>query len=90
MLFRSTDNSGVFSICNCKFAIESKDVPPKARITVLISEKGGLKALYKDKVYNLSDVDYLNSESNIQKGRTITQGMKLIIREYFLKDAKAA
>ncbi len=37
---RTTDNSGVFSISNCKFAIESKDVPPKARITVLISEMG--------------------------------------------------
>jgi transposase len=87
---RTTDNSGVFSISNCKFAIESKDVPPKVRITVLISEKGGLKALYKDKLYNVSDVDYLNSESNIQQGRTITKGMKLIIHEYFLKDAKAA
>ena len=43
---RATDNAGVVSINNCKYAIESKDVPPKGKVTVLISKDAGIKALY--------------------------------------------
>jgi len=87
---RTTDNSGVFSINNCKFAVNSKDVPPKARITVLISKDAGIKALYKDKLYKVSDVDYLVSESSIQKGRILSLEIQTLIHEYYLKNAKAA
>lgn len=87
---RTTDNSGVFSISNCKFAVESKDVPPKAKITVLISKDAGIKALYKGTLYKVSDMDYLTSNTNIQKGRILTQTMQALFNEYFLKDAKAA
>lgn len=87
---RTTDNSGVFSISNCKFAVESKDVPPKAKITVLISKNAGFQALYKDKLYKVSDVNYLTSQTNIQKGQALSQGIQLLIYEYFLKDSKAA
>ena len=87
---RATDNAGVFSINNCKFAIESKDVPPKAKVTVLISKDAGIKALYKDKVYKVVDVDYLDKGAEIPKGRLLSQGIQQLIQEYFLKDAKAA
>lgn len=87
---RTTDNAGVFSIINCKFAVNSKDVPPKARITVLISKDAGIKALYKDKLYKVSDVDYLVSESSIQKGRILSLEIQTLIHEYYLKNAKAA
>ena len=87
---RTTDNAGVFSINNCKFAVESKDIPPKAKIIVLVSKDAGIRALYKDKLYKVSDVDYLLNEANIPKGRTLSQGIQLLIQEYFLKDAKAA
>lgn len=87
---RTTDNAGVFSINNCKFAIESKDVPPKAKITVLISKAAGVKALYKNKLYKVSDVNYLNNKANIPRGSTLSMGMQVLIQEFFLKDAKAA
>lgn len=87
---RTTDNAGVFSINNCKFAVDSKDIPPKAKITILISKNAGIKALYKDTLYKVSDVNYLINEANIQKGRTLSMGIQLLIQEYFLKDAKAA
>lgn len=87
---RTTDNSGVFSIMNCKFAIESKDVPPKAKITVLISKDAGIRASYKDKLYKVSDVNYFTNEANIQKGQVLSQVIQALIHEYFLKNAKAA
>lgn len=87
---RTTDNAGVFSINNCKFSVDSRDVPPKAKITVLISKDGGIKALYKDKLFKVSNVDYIMNESSIQKGRVLSQGIQLLLREYFLKDAKVA
>jgi len=87
---RTTDNAGVFSINNCKFAVESKDIPPKAKITVLISKEAGIKALYKDKLYKISDVDFINNGANIPKGGALSNGIQLLIQEYFLKDAKAA
>lgn len=87
---RTTDNSGVFSICSCKFSVESKDVPPKAKIMVLISKDAGMRALYKDRLYKVSDLDYLISKSDVQKGRGISQAMHTLLSEYFLKDVKAA
>lgn len=87
---RTTDNAGVFSISNCKFTVDSNEVPAKAKITVLISKDGGMKALYKDKLFKVSDLDYTKDIDTKDKGRQLTQEIKHLIREYFLKDAKAA
>jgi transposase len=87
---RKTDNAGVFSISNCKFSVDSKDVPPKAKITILISKNGGMKALYKDKLFKVSDVDYALNGGSIEKGRVLTKGIQQLLQEYLLKDAKAA
>lgn len=87
---RTTDNAGVFSINNCKFAVESKSIPPRAKITVLISKDAGVRALYKDKIYKVSDVDYFSKKADIPKGCILSQGIQQLIHEYFLKDAKAA
>jgi hypothetical protein len=51
---RTTDNAGVFSINNCQFSVDSREVPPKAKVTVLISKNGGIKALYKGKLFKIS------------------------------------
>lgn len=87
---RTTDNAGVFSINNCKFAVESNAIPPKAKITVLISKDAGIRALYKDKIFKVTDVDYFSKEADIPKGCILSQGIQQLIQEYFLKDAKAA
>jgi len=87
---RTTDNAGVFSINNCKFAVEDKSIPPRAKITVLISKDAGIRALYKDKLYKVIDVDYLNKETEITYAGKLSKVAQLLIHEYFLKDAKAA
>jgi len=87
---RTTDNAGVFSINNCKFSVDSREVPPKAKITVLISKNGGMKALYKGKLFKVSGVDYAANEDTMQNGKVLTKGIKQLIDEYFFKNAKAA
>ena len=87
---RKTDNAGTFTINNCKFAVEDKSIPPKASITVLISKDAGIRALYKDKVYKITDVNYLVKEAEIPHGERLSKGMQQVIHEYFLKDAKVA
>jgi transposase len=89
-IVRTTDNAGVFSINNCKFAVDSRKIPSKAKITVLISKDAGIKALYKDKLYKVSDVNYLSNKIYIPNGSTLSRGIQLVIQDYFLKDAKAA
>ena len=50
---RSIDNSGCFSFYNKKFQVISKDIPPKSKITILMSKKIGIKAEYKGKKYDV-------------------------------------
>jgi transposase len=87
---RTTDNAGVFSINNCQFSVDSREVPPKAKVTVLISKNGGIKALYKGKLFKISYVDYATIEDSMQNGKVLTKGIQQLIKEYFFKDAKAA
>ncbi len=79
---RTTVNSGVFSINNCKFSVESNDIPPKARITRLISKDAGIKALYKNKLYKVSDVNYLENAINIPNGAELSREIQLLIHEF--------
>lgn len=85
-----TDSAGVFSINNCKFAVTDKTIPPKVKITVLISKDAGLKAMYKDILYNVSNVDFLDKENDIGGYRKISLVAINLIHEYFLKDVKAS
>ena len=36
---RTVDNAGVFSLNNCKFAVQSENIPPRAKVTIMISKK---------------------------------------------------
>ncbi len=50
---RSVDNAGCFSFYNKKFQIISKDIPPKSKVTILMSKKIGIKAEYNGKKYDV-------------------------------------
>lgn len=86
---RKTDNSGVFSICNCKFSVMG-DIPPKVPVTVLISKDSGIRVLYKEKIYSVAEMDFLQNSQNIKPGRLLSKVAQQLIHEYLLKNAKAA
>lgn len=50
---RCIDNSGCFSFYNKKFQVITDDIPPKSKLTILMSKKIGIKAQYKEKTYNV-------------------------------------
>ena len=50
---RCIDNSGCFSFYNKKFQVIADNIPPKSKLTVLMSKKIGIKAMYKDTLYNV-------------------------------------
>lgn len=89
-IIRTIDNSGIFSLKNCKFQVETKDIPPRAKITVLISEKIGIKALYKDVKYSVVPFEPFYDKANIISfGVYMSKTIGALINEYYLKDAKA-
>lgn len=89
-LQRTTDNAGIFSINNCKFAVNDKSIPPRAKITVLISKDAGIRAMYKNVMYDVSNVDFLEKETQISQYRKVSLVALRLIHEFFLKDVKAS
>lgn len=49
---RTIDRGSCFSIKNMIFNVPSRDILPGKRVTVLISNRIGVKVLYKDRVYD--------------------------------------
>lgn len=67
---RVIDNSGCFSFYNKKFQIIADNIPPKTKLTILMSTKIGIKAEYKDKLYNVitcEDLPTHNSSKELNK-----------------------
>lgn len=50
---RCIDNSGCFSFYNKKFQVIADNIPAKSKLTILMSKKIGIKAQYKEKIYNV-------------------------------------
>lgn len=87
---RVIDNSGVFSLNKYKFQVETKDIPPRAKITILISEKIGMKVLYNDIKYSVIPLDSLDNRTGNSLDKTyMPKVVEMLISEYYLKDAKA-
>jgi len=94
-ILRSIDNSGGFSLNNCKFQVNTKDIPPRARVTILISQKIGIKVLYKDVKYSVTSLDFLDDKSKgklhqLPANTQMSKVLNILIMEYYLKDAKAS
>ena len=85
---RRTDNAGVFSVSNFKFEIKDKNVPPRAKIQLLISHKFGLKALYNGNTYRVFPCSYVDGP--IKSGAFTAKATQEIIFKYFYKNAKAS
>ncbi len=50
---RCIDNSGCFSFYNKKFQVIADNIPSRSKLTILMSKKIGIKAMYKEKLYNV-------------------------------------
>lgn len=50
---RVIDNSGCFSFYNKKFQVIADNIPPKSKVTILISKKIGIKVEFQGKKYNV-------------------------------------
>ena len=92
---RLIDNSGTFSLNNCKFQVETKDIPPRTKITIIFSEKIGMKVLYKDIKYTVTSLDFLSPKTknlpiHSSNNTQMSKVLKILISEYYLKDAKAS
>lgn len=92
---RVIDNSGTFSLNNCKFQVETKDIPPRTKITILFSEKIGMKVLYNNVRYSVASLDFLDAKTKklppeLSANGNMAKVIKMLIMEYYLKDAKAS
>ena len=85
---RVTDNSGVISIHKCRFVIADNNVPPRAKVTILLSRESGMRAEYKGKLYPVQLA--LPLKSSLEAEGTLANVTKKLMQEYFFKDAKAA
>ena len=50
---RVIDNTGYFSFYNKKFQVITKEIPPHTTVTIMMSKKNGIKAMWKDKKYDV-------------------------------------
>lgn len=67
---RIIDNSGCFSFYNKKFQVITDNIPPKSKLTVLMSKKIGIKVEYKGKYYNVitcEDLPTHNSSKDLNE-----------------------
>jgi len=88
-LSRKTDPSGVFSINNEKFQVLSKDIPPRAKVEVLISPKFGIQVIYKEIMSKTIPLTSLNNGVDAS-GKSTKAIIASIVQEYFLRNAKAS
>lgn len=92
---RVIDNSGMFSLNNYKFQVETKDIPPRSKITLLISQKIGIKALYNGIKYAVRPLDFLQGSTNKKSSllcmdSQMSKVFTALIEEYYLKNTKAS
>ena len=89
---RVIDNSGCFSFYNKKFQIISKDIPPRSKVTVLMSKKLGIKAVFENKKYNVITCDMLPTHNSYNDMNEIFKSVEVenfIFATYLLSlDAK--
>lgn len=91
---RIIDNAGVFSINNSKFQILDRNLPPKTKIQIYLSEKIGMRVKANNKIYDvvpleLISKDVINKES-LELHQCLADVVIELINEFYLKDAKAS
>ena len=61
---RVIDNAGCFSFYNKKFQVIADNIPPKSKITVLMSKKIGIKIEFKGKKYDVITCENLPAHNS--------------------------
>ena len=89
---RVIDNSGCFSFYNKKFQVISKTIPPKSKLTIIMSKKLGIKAIFEGKKYNVITCDKLPTHNSYKDMNEIFKSVEVenfIFATYLLSlDAK--
>ena len=91
---RTIDNAGVFSINNSKFQILDRNLPPKTKVQIYLSQKIGMRVKVNNKIYDVMPLelvskDIINSES-LNVHQYLANVVIDLINEFYLKDAKAS
>lgn len=68
---RVIDNSGCFSFYNKKFQVIADHIPPKSKVTVLISKKIGVKVEFQGKKYNVITCEDLPTNNSSKDLNTV-------------------
>ena len=91
---RTIDNAGVFSINNSKFQIMDKNLPPKTKVQIYLSQKIGLRVKVKNKIYDVQPLELLSKgtidKDSLDYHQWLANVLIDLINEYYLKDAKAS
>lgn len=91
---RTIDNAGVFSINNSKFQIIDKNLPPKTRIQIYISQKIGMRVKSNNKVYDVKPLELISKDKidkdSLEYHQWLSKVVIELINEFYLKDAKAS
>ena len=91
---RTIDNAGVFSINNSKFQIIDKNLPPKTKVQVYISQKIGMRVKSNNKVYDVKPLELISKDKidkdSLEYHQWLSKVVIELINEFYLKDAKAS
>ena len=91
---RTIDNAGVFSINNSKFQILEKNLPPKTKIQIYLSQKIGMRVKVHNKIYDVQPLDLISKDSIKIDSSDYHQWLPDVvidlINEFYLRDAKAS
>lgn len=91
---RTIDNAGVFSINNSKFQLVEKNLPPKTRISVYLSQKLGMFVKINNKSYDVLPLELISKDkidnNSLDYHQWLPDVVINLINEFYLKDAKAS
>lgn len=91
---RTIDNAGVFSINNSKFQILDKNLPPKSKVQIYLSQKIGMRVKSNNKIYDVEPLEIISKDKidneSLNYHQWLADVVIELINEYYLKDAKAS
>ena len=91
---RTIDNAGVFSLNNSKFQVLDRNLPPKTKIKIYLSQKTGMTVKYNNKNYDVQPLDLISKDTIDKNSLDYHQWLPNVvidlINEFYLKDAKAS
>ena len=91
---RTIDNAGVFSINNSKFQILDKNLPPKTKVQIYLSQKIGMRVKAHNKIYDVQPLELISKDSvdinSSDSHQCLPDVVIDLINEFYLKDAKAS